>query len=58
MANYTNWARSQPNDNINQNCVCKTFDKQFPGWHDAVCSDTNYANGYGDEYHALCQIKK
>ena len=61
MANYTNWAKGQtngqPNGNDAQNCVWKTYQKQYPGWHDAYCTDTNYANGYGEQ-HALCQMKK
>ena len=54
-ANYTNWSKGEPNK-ANQHCVWKTYQKDHPGWHNAICSWTNWQNGYGEQ-HALCQTK-
>merc|ERR1719336_3615797 len=38
VAEYTNWAPTQPGGRDDLNCVMKTFYHDYPGWHDAYCT--------------------
>merc|ERR1711915_171802 len=54
VAEYTNWAPSEPTGRDDQDCVWKTFNHDHPGWHDAVCTLTYWEPGLG-QVHALCE---
>ena len=50
---YTNWAFDEPSNSASENCVRKTFNIGYEGWHDVDCG-LSYEVGYGEQ-HALCQ---
>ena len=54
VAEYTNWAPGQTDNQPDQNCVWKTFLPGGPGWHDGPCSLTYWEPGRG-QVHALCE---
>merc|ERR1712062_943023 len=58
VANYVNWAPTEPSGNTGSNCILKTYHPTYTGWHDAVCSKGSHNDdGYG-QIHALCQTAK
>ena len=52
-ATYTNWAFDEPSNSESENCVRKTFNIGYEGWHDVDC-DLAFEDDYGEQ-HALCQ---
>merc|ERR1712241_348788 len=51
VAEYTNWAPSQPNGIDDNDCVWKSFHYDLPGWDDVPCTWTSQ-EGWG-QIHAL-----
>ena len=54
VADYVNWAPTEPTGRTDQNCIWKTYNPTFPGWHDAGCSWSSD----GLNPHALCETAK
>ena len=50
VAEYTNWCHGQPN-NDEHHCVFKSFENDYPGWHDYACDLDNWRV----YIHALCE---
>jgi len=57
VADYVNWAPTQPQGRTDYNCILKTYHPTYPGWHDSDCSNSDYGHGYGQQ-HALCEAAK
>merc|ERR1712126_52677 len=49
---YTNWAAGQPQNRIDEDCVCISGGVRIDGWHDCYCTDNT---GINSGLHALCQ---
>ena len=56
LVEYASWGTGQPSGGSSQNCGWKTYGPS-PGWHDAICSETNDGGAWG-QIHALCEADK
>ena len=51
---YTNWASGQPDNGIDEDCVCISGDDSFKGWYDSFCNN-NTSLEVDVGLHGLCQ---